>query len=385
MLSKRRITDIMRNADDKAVEKITEAYPQADRDKMEDMYSRVEKHMNEGNNVYGEEVRGVEKYRRRSAWKTVPAAIVCIAVAGGAIGGGAALIRHNNGTSAQTDVSADTSEYEEMLSEEEEKLSEDIRKTEEEYERSLTEVTEVPEEAPVTEAFVPEEISEEEQRPIEAVQSEIEENVSEMSGEADYSKQEIYDLCCSADRFDNVSYSRTIDTYRSTIAYDDTLGVLSIYDAIVPGSESMLTKEAHDYYYKGNAISFMICPEDSSQNDLVCISPERDCVFYGSAMAEDYLSDFDSWEVTGVLNDAVIIEGTGGPYENVSSFRIAVDPENGTTLKATLNFNNFSLELDDFAYGDDAEKPMTPSEFKAFIKENESEGLYDIDISFLDE
>ncbi len=105
-MNKEEIKDIMKDMDDKTVEKISADYKVGDDSAKERIYKEIVRRMNSENDAEntaaGDEVRGVETYRRRNITRIISAAAAFIIVAG-AVGGGAYLLKdHDSKSPAQT-------------------------------------------------------------------------------------------------------------------------------------------------------------------------------------------------------------------------------------------------------------------------------------------
>lgn len=105
-MNKEEIKDIMKDMDDKTVEKISADYKVGDDSAKERIYKEIVRRMNSENDAEntaaGDEVRGVETYRRRNITRIISAAAAFIIVAG-AVGGGAYLLKdHKSKSPVQT-------------------------------------------------------------------------------------------------------------------------------------------------------------------------------------------------------------------------------------------------------------------------------------------
>ncbi|MBR1432499.1 hypothetical protein [Ruminococcus sp.] len=109
MKVKRRIINMLRNPDEKTLERLSSEYPQAEQSHKDKMYEKVKERMSSRDNVFTDEVRGVEKYTRRHLWKMVSAAMMSIALVGGAIGGGAIMLKSNRNTMPSAEIAEETS------------------------------------------------------------------------------------------------------------------------------------------------------------------------------------------------------------------------------------------------------------------------------------
>ena len=100
---------MLRNPDEKTLERLSSEYPQAEQSQKDKMYEKVKERMNSNDNVFTDEVSGVERYTRRHLWKKIPAAVMSIALVGGAIGGSAIMLKNNRSTMPSSEVSEETS------------------------------------------------------------------------------------------------------------------------------------------------------------------------------------------------------------------------------------------------------------------------------------
>ena len=84
-MNKEEIKDIMKDMDDKTVEKISADYKVGDDSAKERIYKEIVRRMNSENDAEntaaGDEVRGVETYRRRNITRIISAAAAFIIVA----------------------------------------------------------------------------------------------------------------------------------------------------------------------------------------------------------------------------------------------------------------------------------------------------------------
>ena len=109
-MNKEEIRDIMKDMDDKTIEKISADYKVGDDNAKERIYKEIVRRMNSENDAEntaaGDEVRGVETYRRRNITRIISAAAAFIIVAG-AVGGGAYLLKdHDSKSPAKTSEEA---------------------------------------------------------------------------------------------------------------------------------------------------------------------------------------------------------------------------------------------------------------------------------------
>ena len=100
---------MLRNPDEKTLERLSSEYPQAEQSQKDKMYEKVKERMNSNDNVFTDEVSGVERYTRRHLWKKIPAAVMSIALVGGAISGSAIMLKNNRSTMPSSEVSEETS------------------------------------------------------------------------------------------------------------------------------------------------------------------------------------------------------------------------------------------------------------------------------------
>ena len=104
MKDKRRIINMLRNADEMTLERLSSEYPQAEQNHKDEMYNKLKERMSGSDNMITCEVRESE---RRSLWKMVPAAVLSIALVGGVIGGGMTALKNNIGTVPLAEIPED--------------------------------------------------------------------------------------------------------------------------------------------------------------------------------------------------------------------------------------------------------------------------------------
>lgn len=84
---------MLRNPDEKTLERLSSEYPQAEQNHKNKMYEKVKERMSSNDNAFTDEVSGVEIYTRRHLWRMVPAALMSIALVGGFVGGGLIMLK----------------------------------------------------------------------------------------------------------------------------------------------------------------------------------------------------------------------------------------------------------------------------------------------------
>lgn len=436
-MNKEEIKDIMKDMDDKTVEKISADYKVGDDSAKERIYKEIVRRMNSENDAEntaaGDEVRGVETYRRRNITRIISAAAAFIIVAG-AVGGGAYLLKdHKSKSPVQTSdeiVEATTSPATAAVTE---------RTTEPTTTVKTVEVTTsvAATEAPVT-TTEPAAVT------TEPVTS------SEEQGNGAISKQEIYDKCIS-NAIESYAYTFeseciTKNPHDSSITVDRAKKSSSPdlrSDSLIELGKSNDDKNAVDkleYYTFDDKEIIYIFDSNYGTNTKIVVDTdvkstretdeEKDQGTTGtlsafttieqicdtpSDMAKKLLTNFSTWEIKGkesyLSRECAIIEGWGTyealnftPEDEVKKvqYTLYVDIETGAWLKASYNdkeFGDMNFEVKRFSLGDEAEKPISKSELKAKLyklideegyaiidmNDENIRGKENIDLSFLDE
>ena len=93
---------MLRNPDEKTLERLSSEYPQAEQSHKDKMYEKIKERMNNNDIVFIDEVSGVENYTRRHLWKMVPATVMSVALVCVAVGGGMMMLLKNNSNRMQS-------------------------------------------------------------------------------------------------------------------------------------------------------------------------------------------------------------------------------------------------------------------------------------------
>ncbi|WP_295067079.1 hypothetical protein [Ruminococcus sp.] len=358
MKSKRRIINMLRNPDEKTLEKLSSEYPQAEPNHKNKMYEKVKERMNSNDNAFTDEVRGVEKYTRRHLWKRIPAAVMSIALVGGAIGGGVIMLKNNSRTMPSTEIAEETT----TLNDVETTVNSVIDGT----------------------------------------------NAEQKIDQSDVTKDLIFAICENGmtKNFDKISYS-----YKSRSDYDTGYHDEENTEISVDNTQNTATRTSiggyyrddgsivHDtnytqYFYHNTVAG--IGESESNEiggNKKEFFTLENDDLNYlindASSDGKNLLENFDNWNITGfeeyLGRKCAVISGTSDikiQYESspdddeeesfdicTCEFTILIDYETGIWMKSDIKHTNYDLEhytvtITDIAFEDDAKPPMSKDEFK---------------------
>ena len=425
-MNKEEIEDIMKDMDDKTVEKISADYKVGDDSAKERIYKEIVRRMNSENDAentaVGDEVSGVETYRRRNITRIISAAAAFIIVAG-AVGGGAYLLKgHKSKSPVQTSdeiVEATTSPATAAVTE---------RTTEP---TTTVKTVEVTTSVAVTETAVT--TTEPAAVTTEPVTSSEEQNNGAIS------KQEIYDKCIS-NSMNSVAYTAEIEeivSERNVAKYwynnhpDSTETKIKMYSYDASNNITYIEKYEH-YLFSDNTYVSIYDPRETldvgasnvESTISVGVSEPMDGggsfnildAFRGSSIITPYnskylLSDFSKWDIKGIetylSRECAVIEGSeiyiAHTDEAITiNYTIYVDIETGAWMRISYNdINNEenTIEVKRLSIGDEADKPLSKSELKAKINkliDEEGFELYsandysvsgrkNVDLSILDE
>lgn len=427
-MNKEEIKDIMKDMDDKTVEKISADYKVGDDSAKERIYKEIVRRMNSENDAEntaaGDEVRGVDTYRRRNITRIISAAAAFIIVAG-AVGGGAYLLKdHKSKSPVQTSdeiVEATTSPATAAVTE---------RTTEPTTTVKTVEVTTsvAATEAPVT-TTEPAAVT------TEPVTS------SEKQNNGAISKQEIYDKCISNKMSSDVVFTaeieeihseRNVAKYWHNIHPDSTETKIERYS--YDDSNNITDIEKDEYYlfsdntcvsiydpretldggasYVGSMIRVGVSGEPMDEGGPVNILDAFGWYSIITPYNSEYvLSDFSKWDINGIetylSRECAVIEGSEIYIDHTDeaktiNYTIYVDIETGAWMRLSYNDENNTektIEVKRLSIGDEADKPVSKSELKARINkliDEEGFELYsannstvhgreNVDLSILDE
>lgn len=390
MKVKRRIINMLRNPDEKTLERLSSEYPQAEQSHKDKMYEKVKERMSSRDNVFTNEVRGVEKYTRRHLWKMVSAAMMSIALVGGAIGGGAIMLKNNRNTMPSAEIAEETT------------TMNDIETTM----NSVIDGT----------------------------------NAEQIIDQSDVTKDQILSICENGNtkNFDKISYS-----YESRSDYDTGFHDEKNAEVYVDNIQDTAIQKINGGYYRddGSIVSNNSYTEyfyhdtaagisESDSNDIgngkkVFYSFENDDLNFtikdATVEGKELFENLDNWDITGfeeyLGRKCAVISGTSDikiKYESFSEqeenfdictceFTIMIDYETGIWMKSDIKHTNFDLAhytftITDLALEDDAKSlPMSKEEFKQYAlndcvklvcDENEQkssiEAVNESDLDFLD-
>lgn len=376
---------MLRNADEKTVERLSAEYPQADGARKDRIYAKIESRINGSGYDFTDEVSGVEKYRRRPMWKAIPVAAMCLAVVGGTLGGGLMLMKNNNKAAIQsTEVSTDELE---ALSNETTTAAETT--------------TEAATDAPVD--------------------TELEQAYNKAVSDEEVTKDYIFSICANGyiNNFDKISYTYNTTNYVSDSFHEsysgeyrvDNVNHIGSYthrdDVVTEYKEKTFVADYVLYNYNNNTV-FLTDYEGDGIPDVPLhtyyYEPENDTfnepVAYDAYKAVDYLEDFNDWEITSIEDfngrRCAVVSGTalinanwwGNPddfssedmellkeYDNTSkrSFTFYIDIQTGVWMKSDIvsedptSPGHDTFEITEIAYGDAAKTPISADEIKSKI------------------
>lgn len=427
-MNKEEIKDIMKDMDDKTVEKISADYKVGDDSAKERIYKEIVRRMNSENDAEntaaGDEVRGVETYRRRNITRIISAAAAFIIVAG-AVGGGAYLLKdHKSKSPVQTSdeiVEATTSPATAAVTE---------RTTEP---TTTVKTVEVTSSVAVTETAVT--TTEPAAVTTEPVTS------SEEQGNGAISKQEIYDKCISNKMSSDVVLTAEIEeiySERSVAKYwynnHPDLTETKIERYSYDDSNNITDIEKAEYYlFSDNTYVSIYDPREtldggaSSVGSMIRVGVSGEPMDEGGIVnildafgwfsiitpynSEYVLSDFSKWDIKGIetylSRECAVIEGSEIYIDHTDeaitiNYTIYVDIETGAWMRLSYNDEKNvekTIELKRLSIGDEADKPVSKSELKARINkliDEEGFELYsaddytvrgreNVDLSILDE
>ena len=425
-MNKEEIKDIMKDMDDKTVEKISADYKVGDDSAKERIYKEIVRRMNSENDAEntaaGDEVRGVETYRRRNITRIISAAAAFIIVAG-AVGGGAYLLKdHKSKSPVQTSdeiVEATTSPATAAVTERTTEPITTVKKAEVTTSVAATE-------APVT-TTEPAAVT------TEPVTS------SEEQGNGAISKQEIYDKCISKS-MNSVAYTAEIEeivSERNVAKYwynnhpDSTETKIKMYSYDDSNNITYIEKYEH-YLFSDNTYVSIYDPREtldggaSNVESTISVGVSEPMDGAGSFNildafrwysiitpynSEYVLSDFSKWDIKGIetylSRECAVIEGSEIYIDHTDeaitiNYTIYVDIETGAWMRISYNDKNNeenTIEVKRLSIGDEADKPVSKSELKARINkliDEEGFELYssdnstvrgreNVDLSILDE
>ena len=348
---------MLRNPDEKTLERVSSEFPQAEQSHKDKMYEKVKERMNhndnENDNVFAVEVSGVEKYTRRHLWKRVSAAAMSIALAGGALGGGLFMLKNNSSKKQSAEISKAA---------------------------AVVSDTETTANSVIAETSAEQKID----------QSDVDKNL-------------IFAICENGMTkiYDKVSYSYE---YRS----DYTTGYHMEAKArvYVDSTQDTAVKQTTGGYYRndGSTVDHNDYIEIFDNNTVAGISEavssdaggKKEFYAFNSDVSDvtvidetvkekELLENFDNWEITGfeeyLGRKCAVISGTSDIkikylIDEEESFDICtceftamIDYETGIWMKRDIKDTNFdhahfTYTITDIAFADDAQAPMTKDEFK---------------------
>lgn len=381
---------MLRNADDKTIERLSSEYPQAESGHKDQMYERVKGRMNGKENNYSDEVRGVERYSRRHLWKLVPVAAMSIVLIGGAVGGGLMMLKNSGNITPSAQINEES---------------------------ATTATAEATENTTVAET-----------------------EAAEEKTQSGITKEQIYALCENfrTRNFDRISYSYKLTSDYDTGYRDETSGEvyvdntqntesLTSASGYYRGDGSVVHKESGTEYIcngKRSMIYVTSCPDNPGEDEnkkTLHIDEENayQPIDSESMYGAELLADFNDWDIIGTEEylgrKCVLISGKTeqiityekGPDQEDNSdictneYTIMIDIETGVWMKSEIKHTDFDLEIrsfviTDIGYGDNAKSPMSKDEFRqaaldgCFKMETDENGIdryepvVESDLAFLD-
>ena len=360
---------MLRNPDEKTLERLSSEYPQAEEDHKNKMYEKVKERMSSSDNTFTDEVSGVEKYTRRHLWKRIPAAVMSIALVGGAVGGSVIMLKNNSHTNPSTEIVEETT-------------------TLNEAETTVTGVTDGT-------------------------------NAEQRIDESDVTKDMIFEICenGSTKNFDKISYSYELRSDYETGYHDEGNAVIyvdNIQNTAIETSTlgyyrddgSVVHISDYTQYCYHNTMAGFREPDiddiDNNKKEFYSFEDDEICYIINglSLNAKNLLADFDNWDVIGFEDylgrKCAVISGTSdikvqyeslpGQGENFEmctcDFTISIDIETGIWMKSDIKHTNYDLAhytftITDIGYEDDAKPPMSMDEFKQRALNESVKRVYD--------
>ena len=380
---------MLRNPDEKTLERLSSEYPQAEQNHKNKMYEKVKERMSSNDNALTDEVSGVEIYTRRHLWRMVPAALMSIALVGGCVGGCLIMLNKNSHTMLSTEIVEETTNLN------------DIETT---------------------------------------VNSVIDgSNAEHTIDQAEVTKDMIFAICENGmtKNFEKISYSYEQRSDYDTGYHDDENTEISVDNTQNTATRTSIggyyrddgslaiNKNYIQYYYHNtvaginefdstklikNKKEFYTCKNDDLNFKIMD----------NSVKGKELLENLDNWNIIGfeeyLGRKCAVIGGTSDikiQYENFSEqeekfdictceFTSMIDYETGIWMKSDIKHTNFDLAhykftITDIAFEDDAKSPMSKEEFKQLAlddcvklvcDENEKhttiEAVDESDLAFLD-
>lgn len=369
---------MLRNADEKTVERITSEFPQAEKDHKDKMYARVQERMTGSGNVYTDEVRGVEKYSGRHLWRLVPTAVMSVVLIGGAVGGGVMMLKNSAGTTPSAQITSEIAPA------------------------AAAEAAENTAEAAATEAAT-------------------EAQAAQNDAQSGITKDLIFSICenGSTKNFDRISCSYDVVYYEDTgyrsehsvqIMSDRSQNILTKYSDLGyyrNDGSTVYTDKTTEYFCNGTRAGITVFnspdTDDAANNRKDFFSVETPELNYliddASARGRDLLENFDDWEIVGTEDylgrKCAVIKGASeismaweGGEEDISpdtagysggnsdvcpcEFTITIDVETGVWMKSDIKHTDYDLEhivstVTDIAYGEAAKAPLTADGFRQLV------------------
>ena len=362
---------MLRNPDEKTLERLSSEYPQAEQNHKDKMYEKVKERMNNNDNVFTEEVHGVEKYTRRHLWKMVPAAVMSVALLGGAVGGGVIMLKNNRSSTPSAEISAETTTLNSI-------------------ETTANGVID-------------------------------ETNAVQGNAQSDVTKDLIFSICENGrtQNFDQISYSYEIRYDYDTGYHDEKNGEIKVDNIQNIASETLNTgyyRKDGSTVHKTSSTEYTCNGKTAGIYEYYCDSPDEDnnrkefhidengtldhVINEALQDGMNLLENFDDWDIVGIEEylgrRCAVISGTtetaityeSSPDQEADSdictceYTIFIDTETGVWMKGNIKHTDFDLEqctfaITDIGYGDSAKSPMSKDEFKQYALDGCFKGVYD--------
>ena len=359
MKDKRRIINMLRNADEMTLERLTSEYPQAEPNHKDEMYNKLKERMSGSDNMITCEVRESE---RRSLWKMVPAAVLSIALVGGVIGGGMTALKNNIGTVPLAEI------------------PEDMNASVTESDGAAGETDAVQEDAQV-----------------------------EVTKEQLFSK--IAD--CRPENFDRLSYSYNMRTEYETGCYDENIGKINIDSTqkVASGTDSSTYFRADgSVVSKGDGITYICNGKDAeigahdifddgdifNKRKMLSVK-DTDSLDYEfsirTELGKRLFENFDNWNITGTEEylgrKCAVISGVSVIPVNIEyhpelgeqndlvtcEYTVTIDTETGVWMKSDIKHSDYDngryiFKITGIGYGENAESPVSKDEFRQSALDN---------------
>ena len=388
---------MLRNPDEKTLERLSSEYPQAEIKHKDKMYEKVRERMSSNDNVFINEVSGVEKYTRRHLWKGIPAAVMSLAIVCGAVGGGVVMLKRTSPAMPSVEMSEETT--------------------------ALNEVETTADEAGTTTTVTANDTAAENTtvtNETNAVTNEV--NAEQESTPSEVTKDMIFAICENGrtQNFDKISYTYEERSDYDTGYHDDKSGEVNVDNTqntastilnfgYYRGDGSIVyQKSSTDYTCNGKKTGIYgsyspdFTDEENNRKEFYISEDDAaDYVINDSAQeGKTLLENFDEWEIIGTEEylgrKCAVISGTAElhmpyllppdteEYYDICNceYTITIDIETGVWMKSSIKHTDFDLAQYSFtitgiSYGDAAKSPISKDEFKKSVLDGCVKCTYD--------